>query len=128
MPRFVVELEEDDLLPRSQSGTAVDDREGEARSEERGADVAVAVSVVPLALVPVLDRQREEPIQRLRDVFVPEAWFELVGDNRTRRRWRGDAGEALTDTKCFNHFRNAVRDLDRLYPSTGTQRGRLPHG
>src|SRR2546428_511158 len=123
MPRFVVELEEDDLLPRSQSGTAVDDREGEARSEERGADVAVAVSVVPPALVPELDRQREEPIQRLRDVFVHEAWFELVGDNRTRRRWREDAGEAVADTRSFNHFRNAVRDVDRLYPSAGPPRG-----
>src|SRR3989442_10803594 len=126
MPRFVVELEEDDLLPRSQSGTAVDDREGEARSEERGADVAVAVSVVPPALVPELDRQREEPIQRLRDVFVHEAWFELVGDNRTRRRWREDAGEAVADTRSFNHFRNAVRDVDRLYPSAGLAWNRLP--
>src|SRR2546428_3313862 len=128
MPRFVVELEEDDLLPRSQSGTAVDDREGEARSEERGADVAVAVSVVPPALVPELDRQREEPIQRLRDVFVHEAWFELVGDNRTRRRWREDAGEAVADTRSFNHFRNAVRDVDRLYPSAGRHGDRPPGG
>src|SRR3989442_8236676 len=126
MPRFVVELEEDDLLPRSQSGTAVDDREGEARCEERGADVAVAVSVVPPALVPVLDRQREEPIQRLRDVFLHEARFELVGDNRTRRRWREDAGEAVADTRSFNHFRNGVRDVDRLYPSAGLVGNRLP--
>src|SRR3989442_10061878 len=126
MPRFVVELEEDDLLPRSQSGTAVDDREGEARSEERGADVAVAVSVVPTALVPVLDRRREEPIQRTRDVFVHESRFELVGDNRTRRRWREDAGEAVADTGSFNHFRHAVRDVDRLNPSAGLEWNRLP--
>src|SRR2546422_6475664 len=126
MPRFVVELEEDDLRPRSQGGPGVDDREGEARSEERGADVGVAVSVVPPALVPVLDRQREEAIERLRDVFVHEAWFELVGDNRARRRWREDAGEAVADTRSFNHFRNAVRDVDRLYPSAGLEWNRLP--
>src|SRR2546428_4253958 len=60
VPGFVVELEEDDLLPRPQFDAAVDDRDREARSEERGADVAVAVSVVPPALVPVLDRRRAE--------------------------------------------------------------------
>src|SRR2546428_5393245 len=126
MPRFVVELEEDDLLPRSQSRAAVDNRECKAWSEERGADMAVAVSVVPPALVPVRDRRREEPIQRLRDVFVHEAWFELIGDNRTRRRWREDAGEAVADTRSFNHFRNAVRDVDRLYPSAGLEWNGLP--
>src|SRR3989441_12380691 len=78
------------------------------------------------ALVPVLDRQREEPIQRLRDVLLHEAWFELVGDNRTRRRWREDAGEAVADTRSFNHFRDAVRDVDRLYPSAGLEGKRLP--
>src|SRR6266705_1856910 len=88
--------------------------------------MAVAVSVVPPALVPVLDRRREEPIQRLRDVFLHESRFELVGDNRTRRRWREDAGEAVADTRSFNHFRNAVRDVDRLYPSAGLEWNRLP--
>src|SRR5213080_1953467 len=125
MPRFVVELEEDDLLPRSQSRAAVDNRECEAWSEERGADMAVAVSVVPPALVPVRDRRREEPIQRLRDVFVHEAWFELIGDNRTRRRWREHAGETVPDTGLFNHFHDAVRDVDRLDPSVGLEWNRL---
>src|SRR2546425_11714678 len=128
MPRYVAEPEQEALWPRSQVGSAADDREGECRSEERGADVDVAVSVVPPALVPVLDRQREEPIQRLRDVFLHEARFELVGDNRTRRRWREDAGEAVADTRSFNHFRNGVRDVDRLYPSAGLEWNPLPAG
>src|SRR5207245_3116191 len=89
-------------------------------------DMAVAVSVVPPALVPVLDRRREEPIQRLRDVFLHESRFELIGDNRTRRRWREDAGEAVADTGLFDHFRNAVRDVDRLYPSAGLEWNRVP--
>ena len=55
MPRFVVELEEDDLLPCPEGSTTVDDREREARAEEGGADMAVAVSVMPPALVPVVD-------------------------------------------------------------------------
>src|SRR2546428_11107409 len=101
MPRFVVELEEDDLLPRSQSRAAVDNRECKAWSEERGADMAVAVSVVPPALVPVPDRRRAEPIQRLRDVLFHETRFELVGDNRTRRRRREHAGETLPHTRLF---------------------------
>src|SRR2546426_3690490 len=88
--------------------------------------MAVAVSVVPPALVSVLDRRREEPIQRLRDVFLHESRFELVGDNRTRRRWREDAGEAVADTGLFDHFRNAVRDVDRLYPSAGVAWNRVP--
>src|SRR5213083_3199036 len=51
MPRFVVELEEDDLLPCPEGGTPVDDRQREARSEEGGADMALAVPVLPPALV-----------------------------------------------------------------------------
>src|SRR2546422_2009423 len=90
--------------------------------------MAVAVSVVPPALVPVLDGRREEPIQRLRDVFLHESRFELVGDNRTRRRWSEDAGEAVADTRSFNRFRNAVRDVDRLNPSAGLEWNRLPVG
>src|SRR3989442_15427469 len=101
MPRFVVELEEDDLLPRSQSGTAVDDREGEARSEERGADVAVAVSGVPPAPRPAPDRQGEGASQRLRGAFVPAGWFAPRRDTRTRPRWRREAGEAGPDTRTF---------------------------
>src|SRR2546427_12707865 len=126
MPRFVVELEEDDLLPRPQSRAAVDNRECKARSEERGADMAVAVSVVPPALVPVPDRRREEPIQRLRDVFLHETRFELVGDNRTRRRCCEHAGETVPDTGFFDRLRNAFRDVDRLYPSAGLEWNRLP--
>src|SRR5438093_858833 len=125
MPRFVVELEEDDLLPRPQSRAAVDNREGKAWSEERGADMAVAVSVAPPALVPVLDRRREEPIQRLRDVLFHETRFELVGDDRTRRRCREHAGKTVPDTGFFDRLRNAFRDIDRLDPSVGLEWNRL---
>src|SRR5438132_4048384 len=125
VPRFVVELKEDDLLPRPQSRAAVDNRECKAWSEERGADMAVAVSVVPPALVSVLDRRREEPIQRLRDILFHETRFELVGDNRTRRRWGEHAGETVPDTGFFDRLRNAFRDIDRLDPSVGLEWNRL---
>src|SRR5438093_12003261 len=107
MPRFVVELEEDDLLPRPQSRAAVDNRKCKAWSEERGADMAVAVSIVPPSLVPVSDRRREEPIQRLRDVLFHETRFEFVGDNRTRRGCREHARAPVPDTGFFHLLRNA---------------------
>jgi len=122
VPGFVVELEEDDLLPRPQFDAAVDDRDREARSEERGADVAVAVSVVPPALVPVLDRRREEPIQRFRDVFLHEPRFELVRDDRARTARREDAGEAVANARLQNDRLDPFREIDRVRASSSVER------
>src|SRR5213594_949947 len=126
MPRFVVELEEDDLLPCPEGGTTVDNRQREARSEEGGADMAMAVPIVPPALVAVLDRRREEPFQRVRDILLHESRFELVRHDGTRGRRREDAREAIADSGRFDYVRNAVRDVDRLNSTAGVERNRLP--
>src|SRR5437667_4681797 len=126
LPRLVVELEEGDLLPRPEGGMAVDNRQREARSEEGGADMAMAVPIVPPALVAVLDRRREEPFQRVRDILLHESRLELVRHDGTRGRWREDAREAIADSGRFDYVRNAVRDVDRLRSLARLERNRLP--
>src|SRR5437867_1303065 len=126
MPRFVVELEEDDLLPCPEGGTTVDDRQREAGSEEGGADMAMAVPIVPPALMAILDCRREEPFQRVRDILLHEPRFELVRHDGTRGRRGEDAREAIAGSGCFDYVRNAVRDVDRLNSTAGLERNRLP--
>ena len=48
-----VEIEKDDLLPRSKPHLPIDERYGEAGADQRGADVRVPVVVVPGFLVQV---------------------------------------------------------------------------
>ena len=50
----VVEIYIDDLLPRSQLQFAVHKRNRQGRTEQRGADVAVAVAIVPTCIVGIL--------------------------------------------------------------------------
>ncbi len=72
---FVVELDEHDLFPCAQAEGAVLDGEGDVGPDEGGADVGVAVAVLPASLVPVVDAvpvAGEEPFERVGEVFLHE--------------------------------------------------------
>src|SRR5207247_9766517 len=114
LSRLVVQFRERDLLPGAEGGTAVDDRDREARAEEGRAHVAVAVPVLPPTLMAVFHALREEPLQGVRDVFRHQTWLELVRHDRTRAARREDADEAVLDPGLCDRGLDPVRHVDRL--------------
>src|SRR5439155_25065058 len=84
LSRLVVQFQERDLLPGTEGGASVDDRDREARAEEGRAHMAVAVPVLPSTLMAVFHALREEPLQGVRDVLRHQTRPELVRHDPTR--------------------------------------------
>ena len=78
-----VEVDEDNLLPGTECELGVDEGDGEGRAQERGADVGVAVVVVPGLFVLVEVVLGCEFFEGGGEVVVNESGFEFDG---------GDAG------------------------------------
>src|SRR5438093_86902 len=112
--RFVVEFEEDDLLPGAQRRRTVDHRDHEAGPEKRRADMAVSVSIMPPSFVAILQALRKESLDGGRDVLRHEARLEFVRDDRARAARGEDACEALRHIALRHDVEDVAGNVDGL--------------
>src|SRR2546430_1328584 len=112
--RFVVELEEDDLLPGAHRRRAGDHRDREAGPEERRANMAVSVSILPSSFVAVRQALRKESLEGGGDVLRHEARLEFVRDDCARAARREDACEAFGDLALRDDVEHLAGNVDGL--------------
>ena len=61
-----VALQQEDLLPRAEHEPALFDGHGQARAEQGGLEVGMAVAVVPGPFVAILPAGRDQTVEQLR--------------------------------------------------------------
>ena len=98
LPWPVVEVQQDDLLPRSQNHSPRPDRERARRADERAAQVGKAVAVLPSVVMVVSVVLGRQLLQRFFQVSYGPG-FELNSRDARGRAGIGDTNDAFSDAR-----------------------------
>ncbi len=108
----VIQLQEDDLLPGAQNQPSRSKGHNQARSNERGPDMRMAVAIVPAQIMGIIDILWRNPLQGIPQVRHQTVLI-LDGGHRSRspgnedhnrsRLQRGPL-QALLHLICYIHY------------------------
>lgn len=119
MPWPRVEVDENDLLPRSQRHGPVDHRHGEARTEQRRANVRVAVVIVPRPFVKIVAVFGRDSLERGRQIPRDQPGLVLRRGDAGRRPDHEHGGCSTLDRTFAEAVANLIRNVDYVRVATG---------
>lgn len=120
LPRPVVEVHVDDLLPGAERQLAVDEGHGERRPQQRGAHVAVTVAVAPARIVGIVAIGVRDLIEEAAQV-ADAAAFVLDGGECAGGGRRKDGHNAGADAAVAEFFGDQTRDVLHVGVAAGLQ-------